>query len=35
VSCHGFSGQVDQVELVGLERKIVATREEDFLAAVP
>jgi hypothetical protein len=35
VSRHGFSGQVDQVELVDLERKTVATREEEFLAAVP
>jgi hypothetical protein len=35
VSRHGLSGQVDQVELVDLERKTVATREEEFLAAVP
>ncbi len=34
LSRHRFSGQVDQVELVDLERKSIAPREEKFLAAV-
>jgi hypothetical protein len=34
VSCHCLSVQVDQVELVDLERKIGATHEEDFLPPI-
>jgi hypothetical protein len=32
LSCHGFSGQVNQVELVRLERKSIAAPEENVLA---